>query len=187
LPNIPNITETTERLLSVLVDGGFEYAIIGGLAVVLNGYDRFTRDVDAVVWDLDERLEDLIDLLQRHGFKMASPDQLQNARSNRILHISSEDDTAVDIFLGFLPFERETIDRALTMPFRDGVFAKVSSPDDLIIMKLIASRVRDNYDIAALLDLYPEVNKERIRRTVADYAEALDRPDILENMKEQLG
>jgi hypothetical protein len=186
LPDIPNVSSATERLLSALVEGAFEYALIGGLAVVLHGYDRQTRDVDALVWDLDRRLEELIALLQVRGFRLATPDQLAKARATRILHLLAEDDTAIDVFLGFLPFEREAVDRAVTMSLTDGLTASIASPDDLIIMKLIASRDRDLYDVIALLDLYPDVDKQRVRRVVTEYAEVLERPEILRNLQERV-
>lgn len=84
MPDIPSIDTSAEKIVRVLAAGGFEYAVIGGLAVVLQGHDRFTRDVDAVVWDLDERLEELVALVQRSGFRLAQPGSLSQVRSGRI-------------------------------------------------------------------------------------------------------
>jgi hypothetical protein len=41
----PNVSAATDAALAALKDGGF----IGGLAVILLGHDRYTRDVDALV------------------------------------------------------------------------------------------------------------------------------------------
>lgn len=46
LPDIPSIDTSAEKIVRVLAAGGFEYAVIGGLAVVLQGHDRFTREVE---------------------------------------------------------------------------------------------------------------------------------------------
>ncbi len=35
-----------EKLLVALADAGVDYAVVGGLAVILNGYPRLTVDVD---------------------------------------------------------------------------------------------------------------------------------------------
>ncbi|MBX7132081.1 MAG: nucleotidyltransferase [Fimbriimonadaceae bacterium] len=186
MPDTPNVSSATERLLSALAEGAFEYALVGGLAVVLHGYDRYTRDVDALVWNLDDRLEELVGLLRERGFRLADADQLATARASRILHLLADDDTAVDVFLGFLPFEQEAIKRATAMTLREGVTGRVITPEDLIIMKLIASRSRDLYDVIALVDLYPDLDKDRIRTIVRDYAETLERPDILKNLEERI-
>ena len=72
--------------------------------------------------------------------------------------------------LGLVPIERDTLDHALTDPITDDVSAKVATPEDLIIMKLIASRPQDVADVIALRELHPGVNVERIRAIVLDYA-----------------
>ena len=186
MPDIPKVSVATDDLLSILLQGHFEYALIGGLAVVLQGHDRYTQDVDALVWDLDDRLEQFIQLAAGRGLRLAKPDGLAEALSGRILYLLAKDGTAVDVFLGFLPFEREVIERATTMALHDGVTGLVSTPEDLIIMKLIAGRSQDMYDIIALCELYPDIDKERVRRVVSEYAEFLERPDILQNLEDQI-
>jgi Nucleotidyl transferase of unknown function (DUF2204) len=181
LPEGPDVSSATSKLLSILREGRFEYAFIGGLAVVLHGYNRYTRDVDALVWNLDERLDELVQLLQGQGFNLATPDQTTIARSARILHVRAEDGTQVDIFLGYLPFEREAIEQAVTMSLGIGE-GRVVSAEDLIIMKLIASRRRDVEDAARLIEIYPDLDFSRIRRIVLEYAEALQNPDIQANL-----
>jgi len=53
--------------LSVMADGDFEYALAGGVAVIVNEPNRYTIDVDALVWDLDVRFEELLTLLNERG------------------------------------------------------------------------------------------------------------------------
>ena len=104
LPDIPKVSAATDDLLAVLREGHFEYALIGGLAVVLQGHDRYTQDVDALVWDLDSRIEQFVQLAANRGLRLAKPDGLAEALSSRILYLITKDGTAVDVFLGFLPF-----------------------------------------------------------------------------------
>jgi len=186
LPEIPDVSDVTDALISILQEGHFEYALIGGLAVVLQGHNRFTQDVDALVWDLDNRLEQLVQIADKRGFRLARLDGLDHVRSTRILHLLAEDGTAVDVFLGFLPFEHDVIHRAERMAIHEGLTAFVATPEDLIIMKLIASRSRDLYDVTALLELYPDIDKDRVRRVVIEYAEFLDRPEILQNLNDRV-
>ena len=186
LPDTPKVSSATEKLLSVLRDGEFDYALVGGLAVVLQGYDRYTRDVDALVWNLDDHLEQFVELSNIRGLRLAPSATPAAALSARILHLVSGEGTAVDVLLGFLPFEREIIDRAETISIEDGLSALVATPEDLIIMKLIASRTRDLYDVMALVELYPDVDRVRIRRVVTEYAELLERPEVLKALRDQI-
>ena len=181
MPDIPNVQAATSAIISVL-EGRFDYALIGGLAVILRGHDRLTQDVDALVWDLDDRLDELAALLIEHGFRLPTSDQLHRAKSTRLLHTIWRDQVAVDIMLALVPFERETLDHSSIMTLDHGATAHVAAPEDLVIMKLIASRDRDITDVIALKELYPDLDRNRIRAIVADYAEALDRPDITENL-----
>ncbi|HJW82815.1 MAG TPA: hypothetical protein VJ754_00795 [Anaerolineae bacterium] len=44
-----NVFESLRRLARRLEEEGIPYALIGGLALILHGYERFTRDVDIVL------------------------------------------------------------------------------------------------------------------------------------------
>jgi hypothetical protein len=184
LADTPKVSAATDDLLSILQEGKYEYALVGGLAVVLQGHNRYTQDVDALVWDLDIRLEQFFQAAADRGWRLAKPDGLAEARSDRILFLLTKDGTAVDVFLGFLPFEREIIDRATTLLLHEGVSGLVSTAEDLVIMKLIAGRSQDLYDVVALCDLHPDIDKDRVARVVSEYAEILDRPDISKNLDE---
>ena len=179
----PNVSAATDAALGALTDGGFEYALIGGLAVILRGHDRYTRDVDALVWDLDDRLDELASLLPKHGFRPPTTEQLRLSKSTRLLHTIWQEKVFVDFMLGLFPFEREILDHATAMDLGRGGFAKVATPEDLIIMKLTASREKDIQDVIALKELYPDLDRRRIRAIVTDYAEVLERPDITENLE----
>ena len=83
MTDTPNVSAATDAALAALTDGGFDYALIGGLAVILRGHDRYTRDVDALVWDLDDRLDEFAASLPRHGFRPPTAEQLRLSRSTR--------------------------------------------------------------------------------------------------------
>jgi len=153
------------------------------LAVILRGHDRYTRDVDALVWDLDDRLDEFASLLPKHGFRPPTTEQLRLSKTTRLLHTLWQEEVFVDFMLGLFPFERETLDHATSMDLGHGGVAKVATPEDLVIMKLTASREKDIQDVIALKELYPDLDRHRIRTIVTDYAEALERPDIVENLE----
>jgi len=53
-------------------------------------------------------------------------------------------------------------------------------------MKALARRARDVADIEAVLDVQPEVDLERVRYWVSQFAEVLEAPDILDDLEKIL-
>lgn len=163
------------------------YAIIGGLAVVIRGYDRFTQDIDAVLWSADDVLPELIASFVSHGFSLRSADGERFARQNRVLLLNSPQGRGVDLSLGALPFEFELIDRATQESIQSDARYPVASVEDLIIMKLIAGRDRDLDDVMRLTEIYPDIDRARIRKLVSEFAEILENPGTIDNLKRLVG
>ncbi len=84
MSDTPNVSAATDAALAALTAGGFDYALIGGLAVILRGHDRYTQDVDALVWNLDDRLDELAALLSKYGFSPPSKKELRLSNSTRL-------------------------------------------------------------------------------------------------------
>ena len=66
----PKPRETTsrfEKLLVALATDGIDFAVVGGLAVIFNGYPRLTLDVDILVHAAPENLRKLLDCLANWG------------------------------------------------------------------------------------------------------------------------
>lgn len=159
------------------------HVIIGGVAVSLLSRPRVTRDIDSVLFmDLD-RLDTLHRQFLRAGFVSRRPDALAFARRHRVLllrHKASAVD--VDISLGALPFEEEMIARAHTVSLEQTEIP-IPTPEDLIIMKAIAARPVDLVDITHLIDAHPKLDWRRIRRWVRDFANILERPELIDQLK----
>ena len=137
-----NVSAATDAVLPALKDVGFDYALIG-LAVILRGHDRYTSDVDALVRDLADRLVEFASLLPKHGFRTPATEQLRLSKSTRILLTIWQEEAFVDFMLGLFPIEREILDHATAMDLGQSGLAKVATPEDLVIMKLTASREMD--------------------------------------------
>ena len=56
-----------EKLLADLTASGIDFAVVGGVAVIANGYVRLTEDLDILVADSPENLVKLIETLARFG------------------------------------------------------------------------------------------------------------------------
>jgi predicted nucleotidyltransferase len=170
-------------LTALLKDQGVPGAFIGGLAANLLGRPRITKDVDAVVMLGNLQLESFLAAAARFGFAPRISDATKFAAKNRVLLLIHEPSkTDVDISLGILPFEQESVDRASIITVA-GISFPLVSPEDLIVMKALARRARDVADIEGVLDVQPEVDLERVRYWVSEFATVLEAPDILDDLE----
>jgi hypothetical protein len=93
----------------------------------------------------------------------------------------------VDVTMAGLPFEEEAIRRGRSRPTRGvPVPIPLPTPEDLVIMKAVAHRPRDIADIEGILDLHPGIDKARVRRCVADFAELLEAPELVADLERLL-
>lgn len=158
---------------------GGQYAIIGGVAVVLNGYLRNTVDVDALaVFDFT-RLDNFLTTANTFGFEARQPDAVAFARRNYVLMLyHAETGLPVDISMALTPFEQEAIRRARQANLGSGEIA-VLTAEDLIIMKCVAQRPIDLIDASELYKMYADqIDLQRVRYWVEQFGEALDEPDL---------
>lgn len=170
-------------LTALLKDQGVPGVFIGGLAANLLGRPRITKDVDAVVLLGNLDVESFLAAGVRFGFAPRISDATKFAAKNRVLLlIHQPSKTDVDISLGILPFEQESVERASIITVA-GISFPLVSPEDLIVMKALARRARDVADIEAVLDAHPEIDLERIRYWVSQFAEVLEAPDILGDLE----
>lgn len=170
-------------LLKLFNDRGAPAAIIGGIAASLLGRPRLTRDIDALVMLESVQWEGLLIASTHCGFSPRISDVLAFAHSNRVMllrHTHSGID--VDIAFAALPFEEEALKRTLTITI-GGIAIPLPSPEDLIIMKAVAHRPRDIADIEGIVDAHPELDKNRIRIWLTQFAEALEMPEVLSDIE----
>ena len=160
--------------------------VIGGLAVALLGRPRVTRDVDALVLLAEERWGAFMDAGSAFGFVARQPDALAFAEQARVLLLRHQPTAIdVDVVLGCLPFEEEAVARAVLVEVA-GVSVPLPTPEDLIIMKAVAHRDRDMLDIEGLLAAHLELDLDRVRRWVRAFADALETPELYDDLEQRL-
>jgi hypothetical protein len=161
--------------------------VIGGLAVALLGRPRVTRDIDALILLPEDRWPAFLSGASAFGFVPRIPDALTFAHEARVLllrHQSTGID--IDIAFGSLPFEEEALARAMTAQVA-GVAVPLATPEDLVIMKAVAHRERDLLDIDGLLAAHPDLDLRRVRRWVRAFADALEMPEVYDDLQQRLG
>jgi len=153
------------------------YAVIGGLAVSIVSQPRPTVNVDLVVWLDPEEWGDFLESAKQYGLEARTPDALAFAQKRRVLlmqHIDSG--IGIDVSFGALPFELEMIDRAERVSFGN-VTLPVATAEDVIIMKIIAHRKQDLRDIENIIRVHPQLDFERIKYWVHEFAVVLETPE----------
>jgi hypothetical protein len=183
----PRLAEALADLVAWLKRDGIPHVIIGGVAVAVVGHPRTTRDIDAVILMEDRSWESLIGLAKNAGFEARVPEPAAFARQSRVFllrHAKTRVD--VDLSAGALPFEEEVVKRA-SLKLLGGRPVPVATPEDLIVMKIIASRPRDIADIEGLLASNPSLDLKRVRKFVRLFADALESPERWETLERLLG
>lgn len=161
------------------------FSLIGGLAAVFLGRPRVTRDIDAIFWIEDEEISQLMEQGAAFDYLPRLPDALEFALENRVL-LMRHQLTAIeaDLSLGLLPFEFQTVEAARPRDF--GNFSLLlPTPEDLIVMKVIAGRPRDIADIEGIVANTPNLDANRVRLIVGELAAELgdaQLPDLLETL-----
>ena len=168
-----------QRLLARFDDQGI---IIGGVAASLLGRPRLTADVDAVILLTVEDLPLLVEAAAQEGLVSRITNAEDFARRHRVLLLRhQESGINVDISLGMLPFEIEAVERSVIHQV-GSLAIRLPTPEDLIIFKAVAHRPTDLMDIQALLESHPDLDRERVRRWVREFAQALEMPELWDDI-----
>lgn len=158
--------------------------VIGGVAVIARGVPRQTIDIDATVRAEGLSLGDLLATFAHHEIVPRVRDIEGFARRSQVLLLEHRPSrTPVDISLAWLPFEHEALARASEVEF-GGVRIPIAQPEDLIVYKVVAWRDRDKSDVERLLVLHGrELDLDRVRSLVRQFAEALEEPRRVEEFE----
>lgn len=113
----------------------------------------------------------------------AGQDTVRDHRGNcsRIRGKAADDEGRRCISAGALPFEKDSIRRAHVVSI-EGTKVPIASPEDLIVMKILASRPRDLGDIEGILATNPKLDRRRVRRLVRQFSEVLEMPELNERL-----
>ncbi len=56
-----------EKLLVKLAEADVRFVVVGGIAVTLHGYTRFTEDIDLLIDQVSDNIQKLLDVLSEYG------------------------------------------------------------------------------------------------------------------------
>lgn len=150
-PPSPNETISQfEKLLAGMARAGVDFAVVGGVAVILNGYHRQTRDADIIVNPSPDNVQRLLDYLANWGEGWARELTMDDfeALDEGSLRVMEEFD--LDIFVKLRGRSLDDFRPRLRYLESDDVRIPILSPEDLIHCKETSWRDKDKLDVAAM-------------------------------------
>ena len=152
MPEIPFTPESYspfEKLLAGLVRSEVEFAVVGGVAVSLNGFVRATDDVDILVQAAPENIRKLLDCLAGWGEGFARELKMEDfVPQEGCIRVMEEFD--LDIFTRMRGYSLEEFRPRLRHLETSGVRIPYLAPEDLILLKQESWREKDQVDVAAM-------------------------------------
>lgn len=164
-------------------EAGCPYAIIGGVALQYWGEPRFTQDLDltVLVEPGDERR--LAEFLVEK-FAPRISDAVEFSLQTRVLLLRVSGACDVDISFGLPGYESELMNRRIDYQIGDGRLVKLCSAEDLVILKMLASRPRDLEDVEGiLLRQGPKMDRRYIRMWLREFSEVLENCQLVESFE----
>jgi hypothetical protein len=155
-----------KKIFSSLHKNGIQYLIVGGVAVNLYGYARFTGDIDMLLMLDEPNLVRMERLMEKLGYIERLPVQLHELGDKKKVKkwlkekgmiaytfvSSKKPQLDIDILAGYSLEFKKFYKKRVTIKIW-GVDLPVISIDDLLVMKKKAGRTQDIQDIKALLEL----------------------------------
>ncbi|KKL97764.1 hypothetical protein LCGC14_1831140 [marine sediment metagenome] len=143
---------------------GVDYAVIGAHAVNAWVEPRFTSDFDITVQAGQQALERLEKVLAQEGLTAVAQEGADQPAGPDFVRFTSRDGSIdLEVQIARTEFQSEAITRA-----RTAGDLRVATPEDLIVMKLIAYRTKDRADLAGLVEL-PDVDWDYVERWAAEW------------------
>jgi hypothetical protein len=141
-----------EKLLADLARHGVDFAVVGGLAVILNGYPRLTVDADIIAHNSPENLGKLLDCLRKWGEGWARELSIEDfALEEGAVRVMEEFD--LDIFVRMRGKTLNDFRSNLRYLESSGARIPYLSPADLILLKEGSWREKDQLDVSALKEI----------------------------------
>jgi hypothetical protein len=141
-----------EKLLAGLARHGVDFAVVGGLAVILNGYPRLTLDADILVQNSPENLRRLLDYLKTWGEGWARELKVEDFNVDQgAVRVSEDFD--LDIFISMRGKSLDGFRPNLLYFDSDDVRIAYLAPADLIFLKEGSLREKDQLDVSAMKEI----------------------------------
>lgn len=176
--SIGEVDQVAVELAKLLEQHAIPYAIIGGLANLVWGTPRLTRDVDVTINLPDPKLGHVLQCLAP-VFRARIKDAAEFALQSRVLLLEhAPSGIPVDVVLATLPYEEQAIARGRPITLSGGV-VQVCRAEDLILHKIVSDRTRDREDIRGIIKRQGSgIERSYLDPLVHSLARELENPEV---------
>lgn len=145
-----SLLQAGARVQDRLASRGWRFCFIGGIANFRWGTPRLTNDLDlTLLTGFGGEAAAIAALIEDFAPRIA--DAAAFALRHRVLLLQTDDGFAIDVALGAMPFEANTIERATNAELAAGAILRTCSATDLVVHKAFAARPQDWADIEGVL------------------------------------
>ena len=164
-----------------------DYAIMGGLAVRVHGIPRPTYDVDLTINADAKQLQTLFAGAEEIGYTV--PDAYKSGGLDRVADmpivklrtwLADGKGIDIDLFVSESTFQESLMSRRIAYEFK-GRKLTVVTPEDLVLLKLLANRPRDIGDVQDILFMQGELDETYLNNWAKELGIADRLRSILEN------
>jgi hypothetical protein len=150
------VTDALNHVWALLESLNLRMALMGGLAVAVWKHPRNTRDIDILVDLRDGNLDALIEAMKKASIGSKRQPPVLLVGDQRVIQLlypapGTFLDIQIDVLLADSAYQKEALARAKPATLDGEREIAVLSCEDLIIHKLLAGRIIDGADVAALL------------------------------------
>jgi hypothetical protein len=154
--------------------------LFGAQAVMVWGRPRLTADVDVTIRLRSEDTASFRHDMEQAGFRLRVSDPeplLARTRVLPFLHVATQ--LPLDVVLAGPGIEDRFIERAIRIEI-EGLSVPVASPEDLIVMKVLAGRPKDLEDVRTVLtERLTKLDVAYLRSMLGTVEQALGQSDLL--------
>jgi hypothetical protein len=176
---VDQLYDALVQLQRRLDEAGIPSVVIGGLALGAWSKARVTRDVDLKILLRRDERQRLLDLLRPdYRFIHADPDEA--LRRNGVVFALNATGVRLDLMLVDTEFDEILIARARAVELMPGQTMRVCSPEDLIVLKMIAFRPQDQIDVERVIERQGDkLDDEYILGWLSKFEKMLDDSTLL--------
>ena len=180
----PDLINALHEFAEMFETRGYCYAIMGGIAARVLGIPRPTYDVDFTLAAARDQLPELFDAAEEAGYHVPVAyrsgwvDTVANMPIVKLGMQLGTQGIDIDVFLAECSFQESILARRSQHDV-GGRLVWLVSPEDLIVLKVLANRDRDRGDVQDVLFMQGELDRDYMRH----WAEKLG---VLSNLDEAL-
>lgn len=179
-----DVYRAAAQVQSFCQERGWRFCFIGGIAVQRWADPRQTEDADLTLLTGFGGEQAFVDTLLSH-FASRETGERERALLRRVVLLHSEEGVGIDIALGGLSFEENTMTRASDWRIHSTLTLTTCSAEDLIVHKAFASRDLDWADVRSIVMRQGrKLNLEQIWRELRPLVELKEQPEILTRLQQ---